>query len=74
VTAEEHQVYGGLGGAVAEFLSGDCPVFMKMVAVNNVFGESGEAEELCVKYGITSREIEESAEIILQLKDRGVCR
>lgn len=71
VTAEEHQIYGGLGGAVAEFLSGDCPVFLKNVALNNVFGESGEPNELREKYGLTKREIVESAEIVLDLKKKG---
>ena len=68
VTAEEHQIYGGLGGAVAEFLSGDCPVFLKNVAMNNVFGESGEPDELRKKYGLTKREIVESVEIVLDMK------
>lgn len=72
VTAEEHQIYGGLGGAVAEFISGDCPVFLKNVALNNVFGESGEAAELCRKYGLTKREIIESVDIVLDLKKRGI--
>lgn len=70
VTAEEHQVYGGLGGAVAEFLSGDCPVFLKSVALNNVFGESGQPDELRTKYGLTKREIVESVDIVLDLKNR----
>lgn len=70
VTAEEHQIYGGLGGAVAEFLSGDCPVFLKSVALNNVFGESGQPDELREKYGLTKREIVESVEIVLELKKK----
>jgi transketolase len=70
VTAEEHQIYGGLGGAVAEFVSGDCPVIVKNVALNNVFGESGRADELCVKYGLTEREIVESVDIALEMKGR----
>lgn len=68
VTAEEHQIYGGLGGAVAEFLTGDCPVFLKNVAMNNVFGESGGADELRMKYGLTKREIVESVDIVLEMK------
>jgi len=70
VTAEEHQIYGGLGGAIAEFITGDCPVFLKSVALNNVFGESGRPDELREKYGLTKREIIESVDIVLELKNR----
>ena len=52
VTAEEHQINGGLGGAVAECLARSCPVPVEMVAVQDSFGESGKAEELMQKYGL----------------------
>ena len=46
VTAEDHSVIGGLGGAVAEFLVTNHPAPLEMVGVNDRFGESGEAEEM----------------------------
>ncbi len=52
VTAEEHQIYGGLGDLIAGVVSRHQPVPMEMVAVNDSFGESGKPEELLVKYGI----------------------
>lgn len=57
VTVEEHQVTGGLGGAVAELLSQNCPVPLKIIGVEDSFGESGEHEELLVKYGLTKEAI-----------------
>ena len=52
VTAEEHQIFGGLGDLIAGVLARHQPVPMEMVAVNDSFGESGKPEELLVKYGI----------------------
>jgi len=52
VTAEEHQIIGGLGSAVAEVLSENYPVKLKMIGINNQFGESGNASELMDKYGL----------------------
>src|SRR3989338_6670196 len=57
VTAEEHQVIGGLGSAVAEVLSSEFPVYIKMIGVKDRFGESGEPKELMEKYRLTSKEI-----------------
>ena len=50
VTAEEHSVIGGLGGAVCEALSAKAPVPVLRIGVNDVFGESGPAVELLHKY------------------------
>jgi transketolase len=52
VTAEDHQMHGGLGGAVAEFLAGNLPTIQEFVAVHDTFGESGRGDELMKKYGI----------------------
>lgn len=52
VTIEDHQVNGGLGGAVAEVLSQNCPVPLKIIGVNDTFTESGKPEELLEKYGL----------------------
>ncbi len=60
VTAEEHNVLGGLGSAVTEVLSETYPIPVKRVGVNDTFGESGEAAELMVKYGLTADKIEEA--------------
>ncbi len=57
VTAEDHNVIGGLGGAVAEILVENYPVPMKRIGVDDVFGESGETRELMVKYGLTATHI-----------------
>lgn len=57
VTAEEHNVYGGLGGAVAEVLSEEKPTPMRRVGTRDTFGESGEDKELMAKYGLTADEI-----------------
>jgi transketolase len=57
VTCEEHQVYGGLGGAVAEVLTTHLPVPQEIVGVNDTFGESGEPKELWQKYGLTVENI-----------------
>jgi len=59
VTAEEHQMYGGLGGAVAECLARRYPVPMEMTAVQDTFGESGTADELMAKYGLDANAIVE---------------
>jgi transketolase len=52
VTVEEHQVTGGLGGAVTELLARQQPTHVEMVAVQDHFGESGEPGELLAKYGL----------------------
>ena len=57
VTAEEHSIIGGLGSAVAEALGENYPVPMRRVGMRDVFGESGEPEELMKKYGLTKNEI-----------------
>ncbi|MEE8835376.1 MAG: transketolase family protein [Eubacteriales bacterium] len=52
VTVEEHNIIGGLGGAVAEVLSEKCPTKVHRIGVNDRFGESGPAVELLHKYGL----------------------
>ena len=53
VTAEEHSVVGGLGGAVCELLSGICPVPVIRVGVDDQFGRSGKASEVLEYFGLT---------------------
>ncbi len=57
VTAEEHSIIGGLGGAVAELLVEECPIPMRRVGMRDKFGESGEPEELMAKYGMNKEAI-----------------
>lgn len=57
LTAEEHQVAGGLGSAVAEVIVKEHPVKMDFIGMNDTFGETGKPEELMEKYGMTARHI-----------------
>jgi transketolase len=68
VTAEEHQMHGGLGDSVAQLLSRNTPTPQEFVAVNDSFGESGTPEELMVKYGLTANEIIASAKKVISRK------
>ena len=61
VTVEEHNVKGGLGSAICEVVTEDYPVKVHRVGVEDRFGESGEAQELFEKFGLTARKIEEAA-------------
>ena len=68
ITVEEHSIYGGLGGTVAEVLVENYPVPTKIIGVNDKFGESGEYDELIKKYGLTSSNIVKSAKELLEVK------
>ncbi|MFZ5944597.1 MAG: transketolase family protein [Bacillota bacterium] len=68
VTAEEHQVLGGLGGAVAEVLVKNYPVPVEMVGIQDTFGESGTPEELAERYGLTAGHIVLAALKVLKRK------
>lgn len=57
VTAEEHQLAGGLGDSIAQLLSRTQPAPIEYVAVNDTFGESGTPDQLMVKYGLDSSDI-----------------
>ncbi|MDP6334118.1 MAG: transketolase C-terminal domain-containing protein [Candidatus Poseidoniaceae archaeon] len=60
ITAEDHNVIGGLGGAVAEYLSSNCPAPLEMVGVQDRFGESGQSDEMLELLGISSPYIAEA--------------
>ena len=60
VTCEDHSIIGGLGGAVAEFLSEHYPTKVVRVGVNDMFTESGTATELYKKYGLDADGIEKA--------------
>jgi transketolase len=61
VTAEDHNIHGGLGGAVAEALAATRPCPIEFVGVRDTFGASGEPEELAILFGIGSGHIAEAA-------------
>ncbi|MDA0172203.1 transketolase family protein [Solirubrobacter taibaiensis] len=61
VTVEEHTVYGGLGGAVAEVVATECPVSMRLMGVPGVFAPTGSVEALFTRFALTPAGIAESA-------------
>lgn len=68
VTAEEHNVLGGLGSAVAEVVAANHPVPMEFVGVKDTFGESGTPNELMAKYGLTAAHIVEAVKRVVTRK------
>ena len=68
VTAEEHSVIGGLGGAVAELLAEHCPVPLKRVGIQDRFGLSGKAEELLKYFGLMPENLAQAAKEVLLRK------
>ncbi len=68
VTAEEHNILGGLGGAVAEAVTELYPVPVKRVGIQDVFGKSGKPLLLLEKYGLTSAKIVEAAKSAIAMK------
>jgi transketolase len=68
VTAEEHNIIGGLGSAVAEVLVESSPVPMKRIGICDTFGESGAAKELMNKYKLTSSHIVQAVKEVLKMK------
>jgi transketolase len=69
VTAEEHQVMGGMGSAVLETLAQNYPVPAEMVGIQDTFGESGTPDELLKKYGCKSVNIIEKVKKVLTRKN-----
>lgn len=70
VTAEEHQITGGLGGAVAEVISQHFPVPLKIIGIEDRFGESGEPQELLEKFGLTKEAIIRGILQVLRMKEK----
>ena len=68
VTAEEHSIIGGLGGAVSECLAENCPVPVKRVGINDSFGRSGKVGALIEMYGLTAKNVAEQAKAAIALK------
>lgn len=65
VTVEEHQVTGGLGGAVCEALAGIHPIKITRLGVQDKFGQSGEPDELLAHYGLDTKAIVEAGKAII---------
>ncbi len=70
VTAEEHSIIGGLGGAVAEALAASCPVPMEFVGVEDTFGHSGAPLELLQQFGLTPEHIAACARKAIERKNK----
>jgi transketolase len=68
VTVEEHQVKGGLGGAVAELVAREHPVPIEFIGMQDTFGETGAPEELIEKYGMGSKSIKEAIKKVVKRK------
>lgn len=70
VTVEEHQIMGGMGSAVAEILAQNYPVLMEMVGMPDSFGESGQPEELQIKYGMSVESIKMAVKKVIDRVER----
>lgn len=70
VTAEDHSIIGGLGGAVAETLAEHRPTPLRRVGLRDVFGESAPNDALLEKYGLTARHVAAAARAVLAARPR----
>jgi transketolase len=70
VTAEEHNIIGGLGDAVAQTLARNTPYPIEYVGTNDTFGESGTPDELLKKYGLDSPNVVAAAEKVIARKNK----
>ncbi len=68
VVVEEHQIAGGLGGAVAEVLAKHCPVPIEFIGMSDMFGESGKPLELLKKYNMDTKGIKSAVKKVLHRK------
>ena len=66
VTVEDHQIIGGLGSAVAEFLSHNHPVHIEYIGIKDQFGQSGTPEELIEHYGLSEKDIYNAAHRVMR--------
>jgi transketolase len=70
VTAEDHNIIGGLGSAVSEVLAENIPTPVERIGTKDVFGESGKPDELYKKYGLTSNDIIKAVKKVIGRKQR----
>lgn len=68
VTVEEHQITGGLGGAIAECLAGHFPVPIEFIGVKDLFGQSGTPDELIEHYGMGEKDIYRAVQRVMLRK------
>ena len=68
VTAEEHQMNGGLGDSICQLLARELPTPLEMVAVNDSFGQSGTPDELMKEYGLDAAHIVAAVERVIKRK------
>jgi transketolase len=68
VTAEEHQMNGGLGDSIAQLLAREEPLPLEMVAVHDSFGESGTPDQLMEKYNLNEAAIVKAVEAVMKRK------
>lgn len=68
VTAEDHNIHGGLGSAVAEVTAQYAPVLVRMVGINDKFGMSGSYEAMSSAYGLTAEEIVKASRQVIESK------
>ena len=68
ITAEDHNIIGGLGSAVAEVLSENYPCVIKRIGLEDKYGESGKPDELYDKYGLSARHVAEKVREIVKRK------
>ena len=66
ITIEDHQKKGGLGSAISEFLSEEYPIPMKIIGVDDAFGESGKLDELYKKHKLNAENIADEIRKLLQ--------
>ncbi|MEW6226541.1 MAG: transketolase family protein [Bacillota bacterium] len=71
VTIEDHSVIGGLGSAVAEVLSENCPAPLVRIGIQDKFGQSGTTQQLLEQYGLTVENIKQAARKIGTTMNRG---
>lgn len=71
VTAEEHQITGGLGGAVMEVLAENVPVPVERIGVRDCFGQSGQPDQLMDEYGLRSANISDAIKKVVRRKQNG---
>ena len=70
VTVEEHQIFGGLGSAIAEALAKICPVPQEFVGIKDKFGQSGTSEKLFKQYDLTAKDIISAVKKVLKRKNK----
>lgn len=70
VTVEEHEIYGGMGSAIAELLAKSTPIPIEFIGVNDKYGQSGTANELLEYYGMGEKDIEKAIDRAILRKNK----